>query len=222
MSQSLVIRFIPVEIFLLSVVAGWAAVSGIPLLIQSAPASAASAEVGAVSALPETVASVLSPVFTPEVRRWTDEIVAWAELHQLDPNLVATVMQIESCGAPHVVSGSGAQGLFQVMPFHFAEGEDMQDPDTNAGKGVAYLELGLARAGGNAGLALAGYNGGHSMIGRDGSLWPAETKRYWYWGTGIYGDALNGLGQSSRLQEWLEAGGASLCARAAEQLGMAP
>src|SRR3970040_424776 len=121
MTQRLVIRFIPVEIFLLSVIAGWAAVSGIPLLIHSAPVP--SAEAAAVSALPETVATVLSPVFTPEVRHWTNAIVAWAELHQLDPNLVATVMQIESCGAPYVVSGSGAQGLFQVMPFHFTGGE---------------------------------------------------------------------------------------------------
>jgi hypothetical protein len=80
--------------------------------------------------------------------------------------------------------------------------------------------LGLARAGGNAGLALAGYNGGHSVIGRDSSMWSAETRRYWYWGVGIYQDALSGQTQSARLQEWLQAGGASLCARAAQELGV--
>jgi hypothetical protein len=84
-----------------------------------------------------------------------------------------------------------------------------------------YLSLGLQRANGNAGLALAGYNGGHSQIGKDSSLWPNETQRYWYWGTGIYEEATNGAAQSSRLQEWLQAGGASLCSRAAEQIGLA-
>ena len=47
-------------------------------------------------------------------------------------------------------------------------GEVMQDPDTNAARGLAYLALGLQRGGGDAGLALAGYNGGHSQIGKDG------------------------------------------------------
>ena len=131
-------------------------------------------------------------------------------------------MQIESCGAPSAVSSAGAQGLFQVMPFHFAAGEDTLDPDTNAARGLAYLALGLARASGDAGLALAGYNGGHSLIGQDSSLWPAQTQRYWYWGTGIYQDAASGQPQSSRLQEWLQAGGTSLCAQADGELGLNP
>jgi hypothetical protein len=127
-------------------------------------------------------------------------------------------MQIESCGNPDVLSPSGAQGLFQVMPFHFAAGDNMLDPDTNAARGLAYLSLGLKRAGGNVGLALAGYNGGHSLIGLASSLWPAQSQRYWYWGTGIYADAASGQANSPRLQEWLAAGGASLCTRAAQQL----
>jgi len=108
--------------------------------------------------------------------------------------------------------------LFQVMPYHFATGDNMLDPDTNAERGLAYLSLGLKRAGGNVGLALAGYNGGHSLIGLASSLWPAQAQRYWYWGTGIYNDAVNGQANSPRLQEWLAAGGASLCSRAAQQL----
>jgi hypothetical protein len=186
------------------------------------PAAAETAVAGAALAFaPVPAGAALSPIFTPEVQHWSDKILAWSSFFKIDPNLAATVMQIESCGAPGVVSGSGAQGLFQVMPFHFAAGEDMQDPDTNAGRGLAYLALGLTRASGNAGLALAGYNGGHSMIGRDSSLWPAQTQRYWYWGTGIYQDALDGQAQSARLQEWLQAGGASLCTTASQQLGLA-
>jgi hypothetical protein len=174
-----------------------------------------------VSAPPEASApAALSPIFTPEVQYWAGKITDWAAQYELDPNLVAAVMQIESCGAPSAVSSSGAQGLFQVMPFHFGPDDVMQDPDTNAQRGMAYLALGLARAGSNVGLALAGYNGGHSVIGRDSSLWSNETKRYWYWGTGIYEDAMSGQTASPRLQEWLNAGGASLCARAAQELGL--
>jgi len=227
LSQRLVIRLIPIQIFLVCLLAGWAAIGTIRILINNSnlPSAAETAVAGAAGTLHSGAnlsggSSHLSAVFTPEVQHWADKLVSWSAVFNLDPNLAATVMQIESCGAPSVVSGSGAQGLFQVMPFHFAAGEDTLDPDTNAARGLAYLALGLARASGNAGLALAGYNGGHSMIGLDSSLWPAQTQRYWYWGTGIYQDATSGATQSARLQEWLQSGGASLCAQADGQLGL--
>jgi soluble lytic murein transglycosylase-like protein len=237
MSQRLIIRLIPIEIFAFCLLAGWLAIGAVRALINDTPAliqvgaaaagaqsahvAAAAAAVAAGDLEAAATAAGLAPVFTPEVKYWAPQISAWAAKYQLDPNLVATVMQIESCGAPGVVSSAGAQGLFQVMPFHFAEGESMQDPDTNAARGMAYLALGLQRAAGNVGLALAGYNGGHSQIGKDSSLWPAQTQRYWYWGTGIYDEAKAGAAASTRLQEWLNAGGASLCRTAATQIGLA-
>jgi len=225
MSQRLVIRLLPIEIFLLSLAAGWLVIGAVRSL-PSAPFTQAAAEVlapppaGGTGIGGGAESTALSPVFTPEVQHWAPQIQAWAALFQLDPNLVATVMQIESCGAPTVVSGSGAQGLFQVMPFHFTAGENMQDPDTNAARGLAYLALGMERSAGNIGLALAGYNGGHSLIGKDSALWPAQTQRYWYWGTGLYDEATSSQAVSSRLQEWLQAGGASLCTIAAQQIGL--
>jgi soluble lytic murein transglycosylase-like protein len=156
----------------------------------------------------------LSPVFTPQVRAWEGHILVWAGEHGLDPNLVATVMQIESCGNPRAVSRSGAQGLFQVMPFHFSTGEDMQDPETNARRGLAYLAESLLQSNGDVRRALAGYNGGHGVIGMDPSQWPSETRRYSYWGEGIFADAVSGRADSARLEEWLAAGGWTLCLRA--------
>lgn len=161
---------------------------------------------------------VISSVFTKEVQYWSDSIVEWAALYGLNPNLVATVMQIESCGDPTVRSPAGAQGLFQVMPFHFVEHENASDPDTNAYRGLTYLSRGLELADRDVNLALAGYNGGHSVIGIDSSLWFDETKDYVYWGMGIIEDILQGANTSQRLEEWLSAGGASLCRRAAENL----
>lgn len=163
---------------------------------------------------PSHIATTISPVFTPEVQFWAPQIAQWAEDYNLDPNLIATVIQIESCGDPTVGSEAGAQGLFQVMPFHFAVGENMTDVQTNAMRGLNYLSQGLQKADGNAGLALAGYNGGHGVIDWGWARWPDQTRTYFYWGTGIYEEASNGATTSARLQEWLQAGGQSLCERA--------
>ena len=162
----------------------------------------------------------ISPVFTAEVRYWEADIVRWAANHELDPNMVATVMQIESCGDPQAQSGAGARGLFQVMPFHFAAGEDMFDPDTNAARGMNYLKERLAQTQGNVGLAFAGYNGGHVAAGGSWDSWNSETQRYYVWSTGIYGDIQSGLASSPTLDRWLGAGGASLCQQASRRLGI--
>ncbi|MBI5959948.1 MAG: transglycosylase SLT domain-containing protein, partial [Chloroflexi bacterium] len=55
----------------------------------------------------------------PSVRHWKTQIHEWAAEYELNPNVVAIVIQIESCGDPSVISWAGATGLMQVMPFHF-------------------------------------------------------------------------------------------------------
>lgn len=159
----------------------------------------------------------LSTVFTQEVQYWASEIAVWAKAYQIDPNLIATVIQIESCGDPSIRSAAGAQGLFQVMPFHFAAGENMLDVETNARRGLSYLQGALKLSQGNVASALAGYNGGYGVI--DGG-WAVETQQYSYWGSRIYAEAISGLAVSPTLQAWLSAGGTSLCARASKSQQM--
>jgi len=77
-----------------------------------------------------------------------------------------------------------------------------------------YLAGSLEIAGGHAGLALAGYNGGHGIIRSGWATWPAETRRYYYWGARIYAEAVSGMATSPTLDEWLAAGGSRLCAQA--------
>lgn len=156
----------------------------------------------------------LSRLFTPQVLRWENQIISWALEHNLDPNLVATVMQIESCGDPLAISSAGAMGLFQVMPYHFESSEDPFRPETNAQRGLNYLQRALDHFRGNAGLALAGYNGGITGASRPKAQWAQETIDYQYWGETIYADARAAHDHSSALDEWLAAGGASLCAQA--------
>jgi soluble lytic murein transglycosylase-like protein len=111
-------------------------------------------------------------------------------------------------------------GLFQVMPYHFATGENPYAPDTNALRGLGYLKRSLDAAGGNARLALAGYNGGIGVISRGEWSWAAETARYVKYGFPIYEDARNGVTTSASLNDWYGHYGASLCRQAAQRLGL--
>jgi soluble lytic murein transglycosylase-like protein len=172
------------------------------------------------SASSNNSSSGLSPIFTKEIQHWGNDIVRWANAAGVDPNLAATVMQIESCGDPRATSRSGATSLFQVMPFHFHFGENPYDPETNAVRGLNYLARSLQAGGGNARLALAGYNGGIGVISRSDWLWPSETKRYVLYGAPIYEDARNGASSSASLTEWYQKYGAGLCRQAAQRLGI--
>ncbi len=160
------------------------------------------------------ISGQIAPLFTPEVRYWEQNILSWSQTYRLDANLIATVMQIESCGDPLARSSAGASGLFQVMPYHFAQGEDVFDVEINAKRGLSYLQRAWQNAQGDVRRTLAAYNGGMMRVNQEESLWPAETQRYVYWGSGIYEDARQGREMSPRLQEWLEHGGWSLCLQA--------
>jgi soluble lytic murein transglycosylase-like protein len=170
--------------------------------------------------LPPVTTTSISPIFRIEILYWADSISRWAAASQLDPNLVATIMQIESCGDPRARSSAGAMGLFQVMPFHFYAVDDPYNPDTNAARGLAYLAKSLATGGGDTRLAMAGYNGGIGVISRAEWTWSAQTKRYVQYGVPIYEDARSGLASSTALNEWYGKYGVSLCKQASRRLGL--
>lgn len=162
----------------------------------------------------------IASFYTPEVQYWAEDIARWSVTYRVRPNIIATLIQIESCGDPLVSSEAGAMGLFQVMPIHFAEEEDPFNSDTSARRGLAFFAEMLASANGDVGLAFAAYNGGPSVFTLSPSEWAAETRYYQFWGSGIYEEAEAGLTQSPTLIEWLDAGGASLCSHAANTLGL--
>jgi len=174
----------------------------------------------AASPIIKTDSTNISPIFTREVQYWSADIKRWANASALDPNLVAVILQIESCGNPSARSSAGAMGLFQVMPFHFHFGENPYNPETNALRGLGYLARSLQTANGDARLALAGYNGGIGVIARYEWTWQAETKRYVYYGAPIYEDARSGATSSPTLDEWYRRYGAGLCRDANQRLGL--
>jgi len=114
--------------------------------------------------------------FPPAVRRWEGPIRRAAAACGLDPALVAALMTAESCGNPRAVSPKGARGLLQVMPYHFAPGEDPFDPETNLRVGVGILCRLLQEAAGDLPRALAAYNGGPGLLRLPPAAWPAESR----------------------------------------------
>ncbi|MEB2289254.1 MAG: transglycosylase SLT domain-containing protein [Anaerolineae bacterium] len=158
----------------------------------------------------------LAAFYTPEVLHWRDEIREWARTYQVNPNVLAIVIQIESCGDATAISSAGALGLMQVMPFHFEYGENMISPQTNVQRGMeVFQECLTVFAEYDLGLALACYNGGPSVTQRRYQDWYPETRYYYDWATGLWQDVQAGVTRSETLARWLAAGGQRLCEQAA-------
>ncbi len=100
---------------------------------------------------------------------------------QVSPALVLAVISVESAGKATAVSGSGAQGLMQLIPataerFKVA---DSMDPVQNIKGGVAYLDWLMKEFDNDPLMALAGYNAGENAVkGAGGVPAFAETRDY--------------------------------------------
>jgi Transglycosylase SLT domain len=129
--------------------------------------------------VPSHAKSVEDVKLTPEVMH---EMLAHAgEAHDLDVDLLASVVRAESGGNPHAVSRAGAQGLMQLMPKTAADlgvGNSFA-PDANIRGGTAYLDALLKKYHDNLALALAAYNAGPAAVDRWHGIPPyRETRAY--------------------------------------------
>ncbi len=86
--------------------------------------------------------------------------------HNLDVDLLASVVSAESGGNPRAVSRAGARGLMQLMPTTAASlgVKNSFQPQQNVSGGSAYLDELLTRYGNNLALALAAYNAGPEAV----------------------------------------------------------
>lgn len=179
-------------------------------------------------------ASITSPWLPATVKRWKDPIDQMAKKYNIDPNLIAIVMTIESGGDSKANSGE-AQGLMQITPLTAKDiatkylkkpvtRYNIWDPRTNIEFGTAYLALlrktfGAVNQGptwnGTVELVAAGYNGGPGAannLEQGKGLNDAQTIIY-------SRDAFNmwrerHAGTSPTYNRWLERGGSRLIDKA--------
>jgi soluble lytic murein transglycosylase-like protein len=101
--------------------------------------------------------------------------------HNLDVDLLASVVKAESGGNARAVSHAGAQGLMQLMP-GTAAGLGVKDslqPEQNVRGGSTYLDALLTRYHDNLALALAAYNAGPEAVDKYHGIPPySETRAY--------------------------------------------
>jgi transglycosylase-like protein with SLT domain len=136
--------------------------------------------------LPEPSASVKSPslstVTTAPTKEEMHEMLAHAgAAHNIDEDLLASVVRAESGGQVRAVSRTGARGLMQLMPgTASAMGvDDAFKPDQNIAGGTAYLDALLTRYHDNVALALAAYNAGPGAVDKYHGIPPyRETREY--------------------------------------------
>lgn len=117
-------------------------------------------------------------------------IAAAAAKHNVDPNLVRSIIQVESNFNPHAVSRKGAMGLMQLMP---ATARDLNvtnpfDVEQNVDAGTRHFKGLLDNFNGDVSKSLAAYNAGAGAVTRHGGVPPyAETRDYVKKITRLYG-----------------------------------
>jgi soluble lytic murein transglycosylase-like protein len=113
-----------------------------------------------------------------EIREMTSKA---GRAHDLDVELLASVIRAESGGNVHAVSRAGARGLMQLMP-GTADQLGVADSfraDQNINGGTAYLNALLLRYHDNLAYALAAYNAGPAAVDKYHGIPPyRETRLY--------------------------------------------
>lgn len=103
-----------------------------------------------------------------------------SQIHSIDPDLIRSIIIVESKYNPAVGSHRGASGLMQLMPLtaKYLNVTDRKDPEQSIEGGTKYLRELFTRFG-NLDLTLAAYNAGPTIVGKYNKIPPIKE-------TGIY------------------------------------
>jgi soluble lytic murein transglycosylase-like protein len=153
-----------------------------PPALPAATTTPLTAPIAAPLALPlialEPARTASSPLTPDEM----GEMLARAgALHNIDVDLLASVVRAESNGNVRAVSRAGAEGLMQLMPgtASLMGVHNSFAPDENIGGGTAYLDTLLTRYHNDIKLAVAAYNAGPAAVDRYHGIPPyGETRAY--------------------------------------------
>jgi len=145
---------------------------------------------GGVAEVPVEEIAAIEPeeIFEPSTEPLTEKtpfqklIHAAATRYNVDPDLIHSVISIESNFNPKAVSPKNARGLMQLMPrtAELLGVKDSFDPEQNIDGGTHYLRDLLKKYKNDLTLALAAYNAGPESVDRYGHRVPPylETMKY--------------------------------------------
>jgi len=146
----------------------------------------ASKQIASIEPLPDPPAppSAAQPAQPAATSASVPELLAKAGAqHNIDVELLASVVKAESGGHANAVSRTGARGLMQLMPAtaQTLGVNDAFQPDQNIAGGSAYLDYLLTRYHDDLDKALAAYNAGPGAVDRYHGIPPyRETRAYVY------------------------------------------
>lgn len=129
----------------------------------------------------ETPAEAIRRDYFVKSMPYGDLIHRKAEKYNVDPALVAAVIEQESRFKSRARSHVGAKGLMQLMPRtgRWMGARDLYDPEQNVDAGVKYIKYLHKRFDGNLKKTLAAYNAGEGNVKRYGGIPPfRETQTY--------------------------------------------
>ncbi len=145
---------------------------------------------GGVAEVPVEEIAAIEPeeIFEPNTEPLTEKtpfqklIHAAAARYNVDPDLIHSVISIESNFNPKAVSPKNARGLMQLMPrtAELLGVKNSFDPEQNIDAGTRYLRDLLKKYKNDLTLALAAYNAGPESVDRYGHRVPPylETMKY--------------------------------------------
>ena len=126
-------------------------------------------------------AATLAPMADPTPAEIHEMAAKAGAAHDLDVELLASVIRAESNGNVHAVSRAGARGLMQLMPGTATQlgVADSFRAEQNINGGTTYLNELLERYHDNLVLALAAYNAGPAAVDKYHGIPPyRETRLY--------------------------------------------
>ena len=133
------------------------------------------------AAQPPTLAAATTVQADPTPAEIREMAAKAGAAHDLDVELLASVIRAESDGNVHAVSRAGARGLMQLMPGTATRlgVADSFRAEQNINGGTAYLNDLLVRYHDNLALALAAYNAGPAAVDKYHGIPPyRETRLY--------------------------------------------
>ena len=139
--------------------------------------------IATVEPLPDPPKPTPSPAAQPQhaSANVSDLLANAGAQHNIDVELLASVVKAESGFHTDAVSRTGARGLMQLMPgtARTLGVNDAFQPDQNIAGGTAYLDYLLTRYHNDISLALAAYNAGPGAVDRYHGVPPfRETRAY--------------------------------------------